>query len=203
MIPTTQSRIIELFRKNQTASVYDIGRVLKKTQADIRHHLAILKKNKIVEVAGQMPGLRGRPRKVYGLSSSILGDRLVELCSILLSGMIEKSGAGDRESRLKEIGEKLAGSIHDNEGKSVVQRLNQTVERLNKLNFQARWEAGGRGPRIILGHCPYAAIIATHPEVCKIDSYEIETRLNLPVVQYGKLELNSMGVPFCTFQVQG
>jgi predicted ArsR family transcriptional regulator len=202
MIPTTQSRIIEFLRRNQTASVYDIGRVLTKTHADIRHHLSILRMNKIVEVAGQMAGLRGRPRNVYSLSASILGDRLEELCSILLSEIVENEKTGDREVRLKEIGEKLSGN-NNNKDKSVVQRLNFTVESLNKLHFQARWEAGGRGPRIILGHCPYAAIIASHPEVCKIDSYELETRLNLPVVQYGKLEPNSTGVPYCTFQVQG
>jgi len=203
MVPTTQSRIIEFIQKNQIASVYDIGRVLRKTQADIRHHLAILKKNKIVEVAGHMTGLRGRPRNVYGLSASILGDRLEELCSILLSEMMEKEGAGDLEIRLKEVGVKLAGIITNNEDKSVVQRLNQTVERLNKSHFQARWEASDTGPRIILGHCPYAAIIAKHPELCKIDSYELETWLNLPVEHDGKLEPNSMGVPYCTFQVQG
>ena len=203
MMPTTQSRIIEFLRRNQTASVYDIGRVLRKTQADIRHHLAILKKIKMVEVAGHRAGLRGRPRNVYGLSASILGDRLEELCSILLSGVMEKGGAGDRERSLKAIGEKLAGISNNNEDKNVVQKLNHTVDMLNKLHYQARWEAGGTGPRIILGYCPYAAIIATHPELCKIDSYELETRLNLPVVQYGKLEPNSTGVPYCTFQVQG
>jgi predicted ArsR family transcriptional regulator len=37
------------------------------------------------------------------------------------------------------------------------------------MNYHARWEAGAEGPRILFGHCPYAAIVGKHPELCEMD----------------------------------
>jgi len=42
------------------------------------------------------------------------------------------------------------------------------------MNYHARWEAGRAGPRVILGHCPYAAIIEKHPELCQMDAALLE-----------------------------
>jgi predicted ArsR family transcriptional regulator len=40
---------------------------------------------------------------------------------------------------------------------------------LNQMNYHSHWE-GGSGPRIIFSHCPYAAIIEKHPELCRMDA---------------------------------
>ena len=54
-------------------------------------------------------------------------------------------------------------------------RLNLVVEKLNQMNYHARWEAAAEGPRLIFGHCPYAAIIERHPELCLMDAALLET----------------------------
>ncbi|HUG33119.1 MAG TPA: hypothetical protein VMJ90_00005, partial [Anaerolineales bacterium] len=41
---------------------------------------------------------------------------------------------------------------------------------VNQMKYHARWEAGAGGPRIIFGHCPYAAILAKRPELCRMDA---------------------------------
>jgi predicted ArsR family transcriptional regulator len=66
---------------------------------------------------------------------------------------------------------------------------------LNQLHYQARWEAGAEGPRIILGQCPYAAVIGNHPELCRMDMSLLEGMLDTQVEQRVKLG------PMCIFLV--
>jgi predicted ArsR family transcriptional regulator len=65
--------------------------------------------------------------------------------------------------------------------------LNLVVEKLNQMNYHARWEAGAEGPRILFGHCPYAAIIARHPELCKMDASLLEELMGRSATQTSKI----------------
>jgi len=68
-----------------------------------------------------------------------------------------------------------------------VKRLNLIVEKLNQMNYHARWEAGREGPRVILGHCPYAAIIGKHPELCKMDAALLKDLMGQSAKQLSKI----------------
>jgi predicted ArsR family transcriptional regulator len=81
----------------------------------------------------------------------------------------------------------------------ITQRLAAAVRRLNDLEYQARWEAHALAPRVILGNCPYAAIIEGHPELCQMDAYLLENQLGQAVSQTAKLERNPQGLPVCVF----
>ena len=83
-----------------------------------------------------------------------------------------------------------------------MRRLASTVERLNAMHYQARWEAGAEGPRIVLGHCPYAAIIEKHPELCQMDLALLSELLGGKLQQTAKLESGAGGLPFCTFMLR-
>jgi predicted ArsR family transcriptional regulator len=102
-----------------------------------------------------------------------------------------------REAGLRSVAERLAGVT--DVGVPVMKRLVRTVGRLNELHYQARWEASVAGPRLILGHCPYAAIVANHPELCRMDGFLLEMRLGSSVDQIAKLQLSDKGLPFCAF----
>jgi len=196
-------KILGHLRRYQTASVSELSRVLGVTGANIRHHIAILDSNELIEIVGQRRDGRGRPLNMYGLSQKMLGDGLDELASGLLETWL--IGVDDRaqQARLRSVAERLAGK-NDQEGeRSVPQRLAQAINRLNELHYQARWEASAAGPRLILGHCPYSAIILNHPELCQMDAYLLETQLNLLVDQTEKLQLSTKGLPFCAFLIKG
>ncbi len=81
----------------------------------------------------------------------------------------------------------------------VTKRLVRAVARLNELHYQARWEASAAGPRAILGHCPYAAIVAEYTELCRMDAFLLETMFSSSVTQTAKLQLNDKGLPYCAF----
>jgi predicted ArsR family transcriptional regulator len=70
--------------------------------------------------------------------------------------------------RMEALARRLAADT-DFMGQSVARRLNLSIEKLNQMNYHARWEAGSAGPRIVFGRCPYAALIEKHPELCQMD----------------------------------
>ncbi len=201
MKPTTRLRILDHFRKNQTASVRELSHLMGMTGANVRHHLAVLESNGLIEVVGLRKEGRGRPMQVYGLSRRVLGDGLDTLAGALLDAWLGEAADGKREAGLRSVAERLAGVTDATV--PVMKRLIQAVARLSELHYQARWEASAAGPRLILGHCPYAAIIADHPELCRMDAFLLKTRLGSSVEQTAKLQLSDKGLPFCAFLVVG
>jgi len=195
-------RILDYIRSYQTGSVAELSRVLGVTGANIRHHLAILESYGLVEIVGQRKDGRGRPLNVYGLSRRMLGDGLDELASGLLEAWLV--GIEDRtvQARLRSLAERLAGNLKKDGERSVPRRLAQAINRLNEMHYQARWEASAAGPRLIMGHCPFSAIILYHPELCQLDAYLVQAQLALLVEQTDKLQPSARGIPFCAFLVK-
>jgi predicted ArsR family transcriptional regulator len=101
----------------------------------------------------------------------------------LADALIAEAGSGfDGEALAK----RLAGQANFS-SQPVAKRLNLVVEKMNQMNYHARWEAGAEGPRILFGHCPYGAIIARHPELCKMDESLLEELMGRPATQISKI----------------
>jgi predicted ArsR family transcriptional regulator len=201
MCPPTRLRILDYLRKHQTASVYELSSILDMTGANVRHHLGVLESTDLIEVISQRQLGRGRPVNVYGLSRRILGDGLDGLAVAMFAGLLRDAPESEEEERLVSISIHLGGADKPDRDAPLARRLTSAVDRLNELHYQARWEAGLDGPRIILGHCPYAAILATTPELCRMDEYLLEQRSGLSVEQVAKLQPSTNGYPFCLFRV--
>jgi predicted ArsR family transcriptional regulator len=104
-----------------------------------------------------------------------LGDNLSVLSDVLLAE------AGSTVS-MEALARRLAGGVNFAD-EPLAKRLNQSVEKFNAMNYHAHWEAGPEGPRILFGHCPYAAIIDKHPELCKMDATLLQQLMVQPVRQ--------------------
>src|SRR5215213_2254225 len=159
---TARQKVLSYLTKNRTASAREVSRSLKMSAAAVRHHLRVLTSDGRLEmsfVRGHEG--RGRPEKVYSLPGSALGHNL----SVLSDAVLAEAGT---VVRMDALAKHLAGESNF-ATQPVAKRLNLTVEKLNDMNYHARWEAGPQGPRLIFGHCPYAAIIEKHPELCKMD----------------------------------
>jgi predicted ArsR family transcriptional regulator len=199
----TRLRILDYLRKQQTASVRELSRALAMTGANIRHHLAFLASNDAIELISRQREGRGRPENRYGLSQRVLGDGLDELANAMLEVWLRNTTEAALESGLRSVAKRLGGSVQPKPDSLPTQRLSRLVDRLNELHYQSRWEAGKNGPNIILGHCPYAAIIASNPELCRLDAILLEQWTDLPVEQTAKLQKSAKGYPYCAFQVLG
>jgi predicted ArsR family transcriptional regulator len=203
MPPPTRLRILDTLRKQQTASVHELSSALAMTGANIRHHLAVLESNYLIELVSQRREGRGRPVNVYGLSRRVLGDGLDGLAGAMLATFLRAASSADQAAGLRSMADQLGGKNLPDPKTPLPRRLTQAVDRLNELHYQARWEAGNDGAHIILGHCPYAAIRAAYPELCRMDAYLLEQRSGSPVEQIAKLQPSGKGYPFCTFRVIG
>ena len=189
---TARQKILSYFNKTRTASTREISRALKMSAATVRHHLRVLASDGRLEMASvRGQDARGRPEKVYSLPRSTLGDNLAQLSAALL---VE---AGS-EVKMEALARHLAGKS-DFASQPLVKRLNLTVENLNQMNYHGRWEAGPEGPRIIFSHCPYAAIIEKHPELCRMDEAILKEWMGQPASQISKAGKDGSSV--CVFVV--
>lgn len=191
MTTTTRHKILDYLKRNRSVSSRELARALHMTPANARHHLGILAADGRVEVISRRQGGKGRPEKVYRLAGTLVGDNLSALTDALLA---EAAGKVDLETLGKRIaGEGIAP------GQPLMRRLASAVERLNGMHYQARWEAGAEGPRIVIGHCPYAAVVGKHPELCRMDAALLASLLGDGVRQTAKLEIGAGGLPYCVF----
>jgi predicted ArsR family transcriptional regulator len=184
-----------------SATPGEIGRSLKMPSVNVRHHLSVLQEQGAVQVSGEirLEG-RGRPARLYVLSSQAEEHNLDRLSGLLLDEIVAVPSA-EPHSRLERIARKLAGDAPADSRASLTSRLYQAVSRLNELHYQARWEAHAAAPHLILGRCPFGAIIAAHPELCQMDAAMIEALLKVPVAQTAKLEPDGRGRHYCVFVV--
>ncbi len=190
---TARQKILAYLEKSRTASAREISRSLKMSAAAVRHHLRVLVSDgrlEIVAVRGREG--RGRPEKVYSLPSAALGDNLPALSEALLA----ESGSG---VRMEALAKRLAGEC-DFASQPLAKRLNLTIERLNQMNYHARWEAGSEGPRLLFNHCPYAAIIEQHSELCRMDEALLKEWMGQPAVQISRA--GKEGSSVCVFALR-
>lgn len=177
---TSRQDILLYLTKNRTASAREISRTLQMSVPTVRHHLRVLVSDGRLEMAYvRTRDRRGRPEKVYSLPQAALGDNLSALAEALIA---EAGSSFDPEALAKH----LAGGSNF-ASQPIAKRLKLVVEKLNQMNYHARWEAGSEGPRILFGHCPYAAIIARHPELCKMDAHLLEELMILPAAQIARI----------------
>lgn len=199
---TARHKVLGFLTRTRTASVREISRALKMSAANVRHHLRVLVSDGRLELASvrEREG-RGRPEKVYSLPRAALGDNLSALSDALLTEASTKPAlSGDEVVRMESLAQRLVGESNF-ASQPIVKRLNLVVERLNEMNYHARWEAGPEGPRIIFGHCPYATIIGKHPELCRMDEALLKELMGQPAEQLSKIgQEKSLS---CVFAMRG
>lgn len=192
---STRQQILDYLEKLQTASANEISRALHMTAANARHHLGLLMEQKQVEVIQQQKARgRGRPARLYTLAHSAMQDNLDVLVSALLKLLLKNSASDPPfQSMIPLVFGEIPG------GKNTPQRLNAIIQRLNELNYRARWEAAPSGPRVIFRHCPYASVLAENPQLCQMDTAALASLLGAPVEQLAQLERDSKGLVSCIF----
>lgn len=197
---TSRQRLLEYIQGQRAVTAGDISRAMQMTSANARHHLAILEQQGLVAVVGQRPSKgKGRPAQLFSLSESAAGNHMAWLASALLEQFVSRLAEGDREQALQMLARRLAAG--SSAATNLTQRLYQATRHLSELNYHARWEARADAPRVIFGHCPYAAILSEHPELCRMDVHLLEGLLDTPVRQTARLEQDRRGLTYCMFMV--
>ena len=207
-----RQRILEFIRSQRAVSVQELTQAFRMTEQNIRYHLSILKSEGVIEeIEGSSPQKRGRPKKVYGPARHTYGENLDLLASTLLELLLSNAGEDQTRRIYDRLAQGLAQKMASNLGLNLeatprpgylTQRLNRLTAVLNEHHYFSRWEAHSDAPRVVLGHSPFAAVIAEHPEVCSLDAGLISTLLDQPVQQTAKLAKGADGLPYCLFRVE-
>lgn len=186
---TARQRVLNYLTKNRTASAREVSRGLKMSIETVRHHLRVLVADGRLEAeSAQGREGRGRPEKVYSLPRAALGDNLSALAEALL-------GEAGSSVRVEALAKRLAGDVSF-ASQPVARRLNLLVEKLNEMHYHAHWEAGAEGPRVLFGHCPYAAVVGGHPELCEMDANLLALLVSRPVLREVRPETPKNACPF-------
>jgi predicted ArsR family transcriptional regulator len=195
----TRQRILEHLRRHRTATPAELSRSLQLSSADIRHHLAILRREGAIRLAGvQAPPGRGRPRQVFALAEAPPAEGMARLALALLHSLPEASRQETLENAARQIAS-LPGAPPAATHPTL--RLNRAVRQLNALDYQARWEAHAAAPRLLLERCPYAAILDEYPDLCRMDAALIEALAGLPAEQVARLAPAAPGIRQCVFRL--
>ena len=203
IVKTTRQLLIEHLHIRRTASADELARALNVTPANIRHHLAALQSEGVVENIGQRPvSGRGRPVQLFSLVEQASRNNLALLAKILFQELERVSQPAEQEQVFKRLASSLLGPMRP-PASNLAQRYYQAILQLNALNYQARWEAHAKAPHIIFSHCPYAAIIQDHPELCLLDRFLLEELFGKATQQAAKLEPTAQGERQCVFLVGG
>ena len=199
--PNARQRILAYLQSHHGVTAAEVSRALRVTPANIRHHLSILAADGRAQVVGERRGQgRGRPVQMYGLGDTASGDNLSALADAALTQWLAALPPDQRDSALGALAAHLAdASAGERSAAPIVRRLAQAMIRLNRLYYHARWEAHAQGPRVVFEHCPYAAILEKHPELCRMDGFLLKELLGADITQSARLELNARGLPFCMF----
>jgi predicted ArsR family transcriptional regulator len=200
---TTRQQIREYLQDKQIATAEELARALRVTPANVRHHLAVLVTDGLVERVGERPPTgRGRPVQLYSLAETRSRHNLILLVDAFLTEIEERCSDEERIDLEKRLANYL---VKDRviKVKNPGQRFYQAIQLLNTMNYQARWEAHANAPHVIFSHCPYAAVIQKHPELCQMDAYLLEELFGEVASQSTKLELTPKGTRQCVFLVGG
>lgn len=202
---TSRQRVLEYVQAHHPVTAADLSQALHMTEANARHHLSILQQRGLLRSAGQRRGsAKGRPARLYLPSEQLLGHNLDQLAAALLDLLGARLGSGELDELLHNLAGRMLQTGQNARpagNESLTQRLYRAIQQLNQLHYQARWEAWRGAPRLILDHCPYAAIIAQHPELCRLDAYLLESLAGSQVEQTSKLEPDTQGALHCIFNI--
>jgi predicted ArsR family transcriptional regulator len=201
---TSRQKVQAYLKKQHSASAMQIGHALNMATPDVRHHLTILLADERIVMLGEIRSKRrGRPVKVYGSSGKALGDNLALLSSGLLDELLKKASDSKRQAAMHTLGVRLSDQIgRIDQNQPGTKRLATLVEKLNEHHYEARWEAGSEGPRILFARCPYAAIIEQHPELCQMDGFMLQEEANGQARQLAKINQKPGGNTHCIFLIK-
>ena len=196
----TRLRLLKYLEEKQIATSQELSWALQVTPADVRHHISALLDDGSIQIIGERePQGPGRPARLFSLSNKQKSDNLLLLLETLLIEMSSEKLSNESTNRFRSIANRLMATSHIPE--NLTQRLYLAIKRLNELNYHARWEAQKENPKIILGNCPYSAIIHNRPEICFIDKFLIEGLLSTRVDQETKLLRDNRGYATCVFNI--
>jgi len=195
---STRGRIVLLLRES-VKTVNEIAEKMDLTDNAVRAHLLALDRDGLVQQIGTTKGFR-KPHSVYGLTDDArhlfpksYDSILNKLVSVLKSRLSPKVVL----EIMREVGREVADKDARPAGGSLSERLNAGLAALERLGGSARIVERGDQLSIESDSCPFADVVAEHPEVCKATESAVQEIVGEPVTEI----CDRTGLPKCRFSI--
>ncbi|MBX3283012.1 MAG: ArsR family transcriptional regulator [Acidobacteria bacterium] len=195
---STRGRIV-LALRGSDRTVNDLAAELGITDNAVRAHLLALERDAIVLQRGTVKGFR-KPHFVYGLAEDarhLFPTAYDSLLNRLLAGFKKNLAPRAFIQTLREVGRTIAADRGTPPAKSRTEKLNAALSTLEELGGAANIVRDPSGTRIESECCPFADVVAEHPEVCKVAESLVAEITGEKVVE----KCDRTGLPKCRFEI--
>ncbi len=199
VLSATRRRIIAMLRSGDR-TVAELAGELGLTNNAVRSHLHSLQRQGLVLGSGFRAGTR-KPHAAYALSAKAR-RAFFEGCEPLLSQLISvlsrQLSKDQFETALRDSGRRMAQACPSKpRTSSLRQRIRLAIAALQNLGGQAVAEHH-HGKTVIRGTaCPWAVLVADHPEVCLAAEALLAEMIEVPVSQ----QCSRGDTPQCVFRI--
>jgi len=195
---STRGRVI-LQLRDSAKTVNELAAAMGISDNAVRAHLLALERDGLVNQRGLIKGFR-KPHWVYGLTDearhlfpaaydSLLNRLLAVLERTLSPSVLLKT--------MRSVGHDIAADVRKSPNESLDSRLEKALSTLEGLGGAAKVVRNDDGLRIESDACPFADVVAEHPEVCKVaESFVCEI-----VGEQVTEKCDRTGLPKCRFQI--
>jgi DeoR family suf operon transcriptional repressor len=181
----TREKLFNTLRTKGQSTVSELADSLRITPVAVRHHLATLQAEGMVDVREEKHGV-GRPRQVYKLSPSAMGrdpTKYYQFTNLLLKQLKENLSPDTVNKLLIEVASSIASEWKKQlDDLPMPERIHRLGNLLSEEGFVARVEEAGPGRYILTElSCPFARISLAHPEICFLDETILSQVLDTPI----------------------
>ena len=179
----TQAKLLALLRRSHR-TITGLSKALGLTDNAVRTHVAVLRRDGIIEDVGTQRETGGKPARLYGLTAE--GEELFpKAYALVLSGLVEEIARKDGRERafelLRAVGERTAAGTRapsDMKG-----RVAAAADVLRGIGADIEVQRTEHGWRLQGYGCPFSAVTPNHPEVCGLAQALIEEITGRPVTE--------------------
>ncbi len=196
--PGTRDRLLRLVLR-EPLTVEQIARGLGITKNAVRSQLAILQRERIIEVRGEVKGSR-RPAALYGVragadlpSSKAAPAVLTHLVRVLA----DRAAPREFAAVMRDLGRSVAQSVPSPSG-TARERVEGAAAFLRSLGSLAEVSEEGGRVMITSDGCPLAQVVTAEPRTCKAMESLINQLTGLPV----KERCDHRGHSSCRFEIK-
>jgi predicted ArsR family transcriptional regulator len=174
----TRERILNILKERGQVTVDELSRELGLTAVTVRHHIDILRGERLVAAPLALRRKApGRPKHVYTLTekaSTLFPKRYGHLVGHILDEVRARFSPGEVDQMMRRIGERIASQAALPIGDDFEARLTAVVEFLDGLGYMAHWEReqeqGDDGDYLLyIANCPYERASRQDRTICDID----------------------------------
>lgn len=158
----TQAKLLGLLRRSHQ-SITSLASALGLTDNAVRTHVAVLRRDGIVEDVGVQRETGGKPARLYGLTRE--GEELFPKAYALVLGRLVAK-ITDTEGRERAL--ELLGAVGAELGRGAGKGVEAATTALRSIGANVDLSRSDNGWRIQGHGCPLSAVTPAHPEICEL-----------------------------------